>query len=39
MRDDLRRYLSEALGDLQAVLEVDETDFLEQGAKSAGVAR
>jgi SRSO17 transposase len=39
LRDDLRRYVSEALGDPQAVLIVDETGFLKKGTKSAGVAR
>jgi SRSO17 transposase len=39
VRDDLRRYVSESLGDPQAVLVVDETGFLKKGSKSAGVAR
>lgn len=39
VRDDLRRYVSESLGDSQAVLVVDETGFLKKGTKSAGVAR
>src|SRR5215207_9575205 len=39
VRDDLRRYLVEALGDPQAVLAVDETSFVKQGRHSAGVAR
>jgi SRSO17 transposase len=39
VRDELRRYVSEALGDPQAVLIVDETGFLKKGTKSAGVAR
>jgi len=38
-RDDLRGYAVEHLGDCDAVLVVDETGFLKQGAKSAGVAR
>ncbi|SNR29421.1 DDE superfamily endonuclease [Blastococcus mobilis] len=37
VRDDPRDYVVEHLG--QAVLVVDETGFLEQGSKSAGVAR
>jgi SRSO17 transposase len=39
VRDDLQRYVSESLGDPQAVLVVDETGFLKKGTKSAGVAR
>ena len=35
MRDDLREHL----GDPEAVLMVDETGFLNQGSKSAGVQR
>jgi SRSO17 transposase len=38
-RDDLRAYVVEQLGDPAAVLVVDETGFLKQGTKSAGVAR
>ena len=38
-RDDLRDYVVEQLGDPEAVLVVDETGFLKQGAKSVGVAR
>ena len=39
VRDDLRRYVVEALGDPRAVLAVDETSFVKQGRHSAGVAR
>src|SRR4051794_36038628 len=39
VRDDLRSYVVEALGDPEAVLILDETGFLKKGAKSAGVAR
>jgi SRSO17 transposase len=39
VRDDLRAYVVEHLGDEQAVLVVDETGFLKKGTKSAGVAR
>ena len=39
VRDDLRDYVAEALGDSGAVLVVDETGFLKKGTKSAGVAR
>src|SRR3954453_17516380 len=39
VRDDLRGYVVEALGDPDAVLVLDETGFLKKGAKSAGVAR
>ena len=38
-RDDLRAYVVEALGDPAGVLVVDETGFLKQGTKSAGVKR
>ncbi len=38
-RDDLRDYVAERLGDPTGVLIVDETGFLKQGDKSAGVAR
>jgi SRSO17 transposase len=37
VRDDLRAYVVEHLGDPQGVLVVDETGFLKKGAKSAGV--
>ncbi len=39
VRDDLRDYVVEHLGDPGAVLVVDETGFLKQGSKSAGVQR
>lgn len=39
VRDDLRSYVVEQLGDTQAVLIVDETGFLKKGAKSVGVKR
>ena len=39
VRDDLRAYVVEHLGGTDAVLVVDETGFLKQGNKSAGVAR
>ena len=39
VRDDLRAYVVEHLGDPQAVLVIDETGFLKKGAKSVGVAR
>lgn len=39
VRDDLRDYVVEALGDPEAVLVLDETGFLKKGTKSAGVAR
>jgi len=39
VRDDVRDYVVEHLGDPAGVLVVDETGFLKKGAKSAGVAR
>ena len=39
VRDDLRDYVVEHLGDPEGVLVVDETGFLKKGTKSAGVAR
>jgi SRSO17 transposase len=39
VRDDLREYVVEHLGDPGAVMVVDETGFLKKGTKSAGVAR
>ena len=39
VRDDLRGYVVEHLGDPGAVLVVDETGFLKKGVKSAGVQR
>src|SRR5829696_1291757 len=39
VRDDLRAYVVEHLGDPRAVLVVDETGFLKKGRKSVGVQR
>ena len=39
VRDDLRSYVVEHLGDARGVLVVDETGFLKKGTKSVGVAR
>ena len=39
VRDDLRAYVLEHLGDPEAVLVVDETGFVKKGTKSAGVAK
>ena len=39
VRDDLRTYVVEHLGDPDAVLVLDETGFLKKGDKSAGVQR
>jgi SRSO17 transposase len=39
VRDDLRAYVVESLGDPDAVLILDETGFLKKGTRSAGVAR
>jgi SRSO17 transposase len=39
VRDDLRNYVIEHLGDRKAVLVVDETGFLKKGTKSVGVKR
>lgn len=39
VRDDLRAYVGEHLGEPQGVLIVDETGFLKQGTQSAGVQR
>jgi SRSO17 transposase len=39
VRDDLRAYVVEQLGDPDAVLVPDETGFLKKGDKSAGVQR
>jgi SRSO17 transposase len=39
VRDELRRYVLQHLGDPEAVLVIDETGFLKKGRHSAGVAR
>ena len=39
VRDDLRAYVVEHLGDPDAVLVLDETGFVKKGDKSAGVQR
>ena len=39
VRDDLRAYVIEHLGEAGGMLVVDETGFLKKGKKSAGVAR
>ena len=39
LRDDVRAYVVEQLGDPAGVLVVDETGFLKKGAMSAGVQR
>jgi SRSO17 transposase len=39
VRDDVRGYVTEHLGDPGGVLVVDETGFLKKGTKSAGVQR
>jgi SRSO17 transposase len=39
VRDDLRAYVTEHLGDAAGVLIVDETGFLKKGTKSVGVQR
>jgi SRSO17 transposase len=39
VRDDLREYVLEQLGILQAILVIDETSFQKRGKKSAGVQR
>jgi SRSO17 transposase len=39
VRDDLRAYVVEHLGDAGAVLMVDETGFLMKGTSSVGVQR
>ena len=39
LRDDVRAYIVEQLGDPDGVLVVDETGFLKKGNKSAGVQR
>jgi SRSO17 transposase len=37
VRDDVRSYVFEQLGDPEAILVIDETSFLKRGEKSAGV--
>jgi SRSO17 transposase len=39
VRDELRAYVRERLGDQESVLVVDETGFLKKGTKSVGVKR
>ena len=39
MRDELRSYVTERLGEEAAVLVMDETGFLKKGSKSVGVQR
>ncbi|MEV4127368.1 IS701 family transposase [Nocardia sp. NPDC049707] len=39
VRDDVRAYVVEHLGDPEAVVSADETGFLKKGVKSAGVQR
>lgn len=39
VRDDLRQYVVEHLGDPAAILVIDETGFLKKGTKSVGVKR
>lgn len=39
VRDDLRAYILERLGDPHAVLVIDETSFRKRGKKSAGVKK
>ena len=39
VRDELRAYVMEHLGDPEAVLVIDETGFLKKGTHSVGVAR
>ena len=39
VRDDLRAYVVEHLGEAQAALVLDETGFLKKGTKSCGVQR
>ena len=39
MRDELRQYGVEQLGDAEAVLVIDETGFLKKASKSVGVQR
>jgi SRSO17 transposase len=39
VRDDLRAYVVEHLGDAEAILVVDETGVVKKGRHSAGVAK
>lgn len=39
VRDDLRSYVTEHLGEADGILVLDETGFIKKGKKSAGVAR
>lgn len=39
VRDDLRAYIVERLGDPQAIVVIDETSFRKRGKKSAGVSK
>ncbi len=39
LRDEVRAYVCEQLGDPEAVLVIDETGFLKKGTKSVGVQR
>lgn len=39
VRDDLRAYVTEHLGEADGMLVLDETGFIKKGKKSAGVAR
>jgi SRSO17 transposase len=39
VRDDLRAYIVERLGDPQAILVIDESSFRKRGKKSAGVSK
>lgn len=39
VRDDVRAYVAERLGDRDAVLIADDTGFLKKGLRSAGVQR
>src|SRR6266700_4212301 len=39
VRDDLRAYVLEQLGDPRAILVIDETSFRKRGKKSAGVSK
>ena len=39
IRDELRRYVGESIGEPEGVLVVDDTGFIKQGKKSCGVQR